>query len=84
MVGEKTSVSVSPQVEVESISWNSGNADIATVGATTDATTGEVTGIKAGTATIAPTITSKYGNVPANGIQSDGWRMRNKNHRCIC
>lgn len=69
VVGEKTSVSVSPQVEVESISWNSGNADIATVGATTDATTGEITGIKAGTATIAPTITSKYGNVPANGIQ---------------
>ena len=67
VVGEKTktSVSVSKQVEVKNISWNSSGADIATV----DATTGTVTGIKAGTAVITPTITSKYGNVPANGIQ---------------
>lgn len=65
VVGEKTSVSVSPQVEVESVNWSSSQANIAAV----DAATGEVTGIKAGTATITPTITSKYGNVPANGIQ---------------
>ena len=65
VVGEKTSVSVSPQVEVGSVNWSSSQANIAAV----DAATGEVTGIKAGTATITPTITSKYGNVPANGIQ---------------